>query len=157
MAAIEERPIGFGRMKRKEDARFIRGQGKYLDDIVLPGMLHGAVLRSPFAHAKIVSIDASRALEHPKVLRVITAKDLETLGLAWMPTISCLTTTSAFANAASVAAASPVSQSKQWLSVLPSRSVRITAASGSSAFRASITGSNGSYSTSINSSASRAE
>jgi aerobic carbon-monoxide dehydrogenase large subunit len=86
--ASPETPIGYGRMKRKEDARFIRGQGKYLDDIVLPGMLHGAVLRSPFAHAKIVSIDASRALEHPKVLRVITAKDLETLGLAWMPTIS---------------------------------------------------------------------
>ena len=75
-------------MKRKEDARFIRGQGKYLDDIVLPGMLHGAVLRSPYAHARIVSIDTSRALAHPKVHRVITAKDLETLGLAWMPTLS---------------------------------------------------------------------
>ncbi|MDP9228367.1 MAG: molybdopterin-dependent oxidoreductase, partial [Actinomycetota bacterium] len=75
-------------MKRKEDARFIRGKGKYLDDIVLPGMLHGAVLRSPYAHARIVSIDTSAALAHPKVLRVITAKDLETLGLAWMPTIS---------------------------------------------------------------------
>ena len=84
----ESPPIGYGRMKRKEDARFIRGQGKYLDDIVLPGMLHGAVLRSPYAHAKIVSIDVSKALEHPKVVRVITAKDLETLGLAWMPTIS---------------------------------------------------------------------
>ena len=81
-------PIGYGRMKRKEDARFIRGQGKYLDDIVLPGMLHGAVLRSPYAHAKIVSIDVSKALAHPKVVRVVTAKDLETLGLAWMPTIS---------------------------------------------------------------------
>ncbi|MCE3246282.1 MAG: carbon-monoxide dehydrogenase, large subunit [Geminicoccaceae bacterium] len=87
-AASPETPIGYGRMKRKEDARFIRGQGKYLDDIVLPGMLHGAVLRSPYAHAKIVSIETSAALAHPKVLRVITAKDLETLGLAWMPTIS---------------------------------------------------------------------
>ncbi len=58
-ASPESPPIGYGRMKRKEDARFIRGQGKYLDDIVLPGMLHGAVLRSPYAHAKIVSIDAS--------------------------------------------------------------------------------------------------
>jgi aerobic carbon-monoxide dehydrogenase large subunit len=86
--ASPETPIGYGRMKRKEDARFIRGQGKYLDDIVLPGMLHGAVLRSPYAHAKIVSIDVSAALAHPKVLRVVTAKDLETLGLAWMPTIS---------------------------------------------------------------------
>ena len=84
----EERPIGFGPLKRKEDARFIRGQGRYLDDIVLPGMLHGAVLRSPYAHAKILSIDTSKALEHPDVAAVVTAKDLETLGLAWMPTIS---------------------------------------------------------------------
>jgi aerobic carbon-monoxide dehydrogenase large subunit len=86
--AAKETPIGHGNMKRKEDARFIRGQGKYLDDIVLPGMLYGAVLRSPYAHARIVSIDTSAALAHPKVLRVITARDLETLGLAWMPTIS---------------------------------------------------------------------
>src|SRR5881394_1974536 len=84
----QERPIGFGRLKRKEDARFIRGQGTFLDDIRLPGMLHGAVLRSPYAHARIVSIDTSAALAHPNVLAVITAKDLETLGLAWMPTIS---------------------------------------------------------------------
>jgi aerobic carbon-monoxide dehydrogenase large subunit len=83
-----ERPIGFGRLKRKEDARFIRGQGTYLDDIRLPGMLHGAVLRSPYAHARIVSIDTSEALALPGVAAVITAKDLETLGLAWMPTIS---------------------------------------------------------------------
>ena len=83
-----ERPIGFGRLKRKEDARFIRGQGTYLDDIKLPGMLHGALLRSPYAHARIVSIDTSRALAHPNVAAVVTAKDLETLGLAWMPTIS---------------------------------------------------------------------
>ena len=83
-----ERPIGFGRLKRKEDARFIRGQGTYLDDIKLPGMVYGALLRSPYAHAKIVSIDTSRALAHPNVAAVVTAKDLETLGLAWMPTIS---------------------------------------------------------------------
>src|SRR5436309_5982600 len=92
MATIEtarsERPMGFGRLKRKEDARFIRGKGTYLDDIRLPGMVHGAILRSPYAHARIVSIDTSRALEHPNVAAVITAKDLETLGLAWMPTIS---------------------------------------------------------------------
>ena len=55
-SATQERPIGFGRLKRKEDARFIRGQGTYLDDIRLPGMLHAAILRSPFAHAKINSI-----------------------------------------------------------------------------------------------------
>src|ERR1700761_7588552 len=84
----QERPIGFGRLKRKEDARFIRGKGKYLDDIKLPGMLHGAILRSPFAHAKINSIDTSAALALDGVAAVVTAKELETLGLAWMPTIS---------------------------------------------------------------------
>jgi carbon-monoxide dehydrogenase large subunit len=84
----QERPIGFGRLKRKEDARFIRGQGTYLDDITLPGMLYGAILRSPYAHAKIVSIDTSEALALEGVAAVVTAKDLETLGLAWMPTIS---------------------------------------------------------------------
>ena len=83
-----ERPIGFGRLKRKEDARFIRGKGNYLDDIRLPGMVYGALLRSPYAHARILSIDTSRALAHPNVAAVVTAKDLETLGLAWMPTIS---------------------------------------------------------------------
>ena len=51
-------------------------------------MLHGAVLRSPLAHARIVSIDTSAALQHPKVRAVITGKDLEALGLAWMPTLS---------------------------------------------------------------------
>ena len=51
-------------------------------------MVYGALLRSPYAHARIVSIDTSRALAHPNVAAVVTAKDLETLGLAWMPTIS---------------------------------------------------------------------
>ena len=51
-------------------------------------MLHGAVLRSPLAHARIVSIDTSAALAHPKVRAVITGEDLEALGLAWMPTLS---------------------------------------------------------------------
>ena len=88
MTAIGDRPIGFGPLKRKEDARFIRGKGTYLDDIRLPGMVHMAILRSPFAHAKINSIDTCAALALPGVAAVITAKDLETLGLAWMPTIS---------------------------------------------------------------------
>src|SRR3954465_6287053 len=86
--APEERPIGFGRLKRKEDPRFIRGAGKFVDDIQLPGMLHGAVLRSPVAHARIVSIDTSAAEQHPKVLAVITAETRGGLGLAWMPTLS---------------------------------------------------------------------
>ena len=53
-------PIGFGRMQRKEDVRFVRGKGHYLDDLTMPGMLHGAILRSPYAHAKINSIATTR-------------------------------------------------------------------------------------------------
>jgi aerobic carbon-monoxide dehydrogenase large subunit len=86
--AAQERPIGFGRLKRKEDPRFVRGKGRYVDDIKLPGMLHGAILRSPFAHARILSIDTSAAEAHPKVRAVITGATLEGLGLAWMPTLS---------------------------------------------------------------------
>ena len=86
--APEANPIGFGRMKRKEDPRFVRGQGNYVDDLQLPGMLHGAVLRSPLPHARIVSIDTSAAEAHPKVKAVITGKVLETLGLAWIPSLS---------------------------------------------------------------------
>ena len=81
-------PIGFGRMLRKEDVRFVRGKGRYVDDIQLPNMLHGAILRSPYAHARIVSIDTSAALAHPNVHAVITGETLATLGLAWMPTMS---------------------------------------------------------------------
>jgi aerobic carbon-monoxide dehydrogenase large subunit len=81
-------PMGFGRMHRKEDARFLRGQGNYVDDVNLPGMLHGAILRSPYAHARIISIDTSAAEAHPKVKAVVTGKILETLNLAWMPTLS---------------------------------------------------------------------
>jgi len=75
----------FGSVPRKEDARFIRGQGTYVDDIHLRGTLHGAILRAPVAHARIVSIDASAALQHPSVHAVLTGEDLET---AWMPTMS---------------------------------------------------------------------
>ncbi|MEV4168355.1 MULTISPECIES: aerobic carbon-monoxide dehydrogenase large subunit [unclassified Nonomuraea] len=80
--------MSYGRMQRKEDARFIRGRGNYTDDVRLPGMLYGAVLRSPHAHARIVSIDTSAAEAHPKVKAVITGQTLAGLNLAWMPTLS---------------------------------------------------------------------
>jgi len=83
-----ERPIGYGRLLRKEDPRFLRGKGNYVDDINLPGMLYGAILRSPYAHARIKSIDTSAATSLPRVKAVITGKDLEPLKLAWMPTMS---------------------------------------------------------------------
>ena len=79
---------GFGRLPRKEDARFVRGRGTFVDDIVVPGMLHGAVLRSPHAHARILSVDTSAAESHPKVRAVLTGEDLAARGMAWMPTLS---------------------------------------------------------------------
>jgi aerobic carbon-monoxide dehydrogenase large subunit len=74
-------------VKRKEDPRFLRGRGNYVDDIKLPGMLYMDIVRSPYAHAKITNIDASKALALPGVLAVITGKDLDAAGLAWMPTL----------------------------------------------------------------------
>jgi aerobic carbon-monoxide dehydrogenase large subunit len=79
---------GFGRMLRKEDQRFVRGQGLFVDDVRLPGMLYGAVLRSPYAHARILAIDTLAAEAHPKVRAVITGETLAERNLAWMPTLS---------------------------------------------------------------------
>lgn len=87
-APTEERPIGFGRLLRKEDPRLIRGMGNFVDDIQLKGMLHLAILRSPMAHAKIVSIDKSAAEALEGVVAVVTGEDLAGHGLAWMPTLS---------------------------------------------------------------------
>jgi aerobic carbon-monoxide dehydrogenase large subunit len=84
----DQKPVGYGRMLRKEDPRFIRGRGRYCDDIQLNGMLHLAILRSPVAHARIVSIDTTAAAAHPKVKAVVTGAALAEQGLAWMPTLS---------------------------------------------------------------------
>src|SRR3954453_8177046 len=74
-------------MKRKEDPRFIRGQGRYVDDIKLPGMLHMDIVRSPYAHAKILAIHTEKALAIPGVLAVITGETLKAYNLHWMPTL----------------------------------------------------------------------
>jgi aerobic carbon-monoxide dehydrogenase large subunit len=74
--------------KRVEDARFIEGRGNYVDDIVLPGMLHMAIHRSPLAHAKILSIDTSAAEAVEGVVAVVTGELLASYNLAWMPTLS---------------------------------------------------------------------
>jgi aerobic carbon-monoxide dehydrogenase large subunit len=79
---------GFGRMLRKEDPRFVRGQGYFVDDVQLPGMLYGAVLRSPHPHARILAIDTLAAEAHPRVRAVITGETLAERNLAWMPTLS---------------------------------------------------------------------
>jgi aerobic carbon-monoxide dehydrogenase large subunit len=75
-------------VRRKEDDRFIRGKGTYVDDVKLPGMLHMAILRSPFAHAEITSIDTSRAAALPGVVAVVTGELMAQHNLAWMPTLS---------------------------------------------------------------------
>jgi carbon-monoxide dehydrogenase large subunit len=74
-------------IKRKEDPRFIRGQGRYVDDIQLPGMVYMDIVRSPFAHARITAIRTERALRTPGVLAVITGETLARYNLHWMPTL----------------------------------------------------------------------
>jgi aerobic carbon-monoxide dehydrogenase large subunit len=86
-ASTEIRGIGHS-VKRKEDARFIRGRGNYVEDITLPGMLHMELLRSPFAHARIRSIDTSAAAALDGVIAVVTGELMAEHGLAWMPTLS---------------------------------------------------------------------
>jgi aerobic carbon-monoxide dehydrogenase large subunit len=87
MATVQGHTLG-DRMPRKEDGRFIRGKGNYVDDVRLPQMLQSAILRSPYAHARIDSVDTSAALELSGVHAVITGEDLAEQGLAWMPTLA---------------------------------------------------------------------
>jgi carbon-monoxide dehydrogenase large subunit len=64
-------------VKRREDPRFLRGDGRFIDDVALPGMLHAAFLRSPHAHARIAKIDTAAAAAAPGVARVLTFGDLD--------------------------------------------------------------------------------
>jgi len=75
-------------IKRVEDDRFIQGAGQYVDDLVLPGMLYMEIVRSPFAHAEIKSIDTSAAEAVDGVVAVVTGALLAEYNLAWMPTLS---------------------------------------------------------------------
>ena len=63
-------------VKRREDPRLLTGRGTFVDDITVPNMLFAAILRSPRAHARIVSIDASKALDHPEVITVLTGTEV---------------------------------------------------------------------------------
>jgi carbon-monoxide dehydrogenase large subunit len=74
-------------IKRKEDLRFIQGKGNYIDDVQLPGMVYGHMVRSPYAHARITAIRTEEAKKLPGVLAVITGQDLAKANLAWMPTL----------------------------------------------------------------------
>jgi len=74
-------------VKRKEDLRFIQGKGTYVEDVHLPAMVYGQMVRSPYAHARIKAIRTEAARNFPGVLAVITGQDLEKAGLSWMPTL----------------------------------------------------------------------
>ena len=74
-------------VKRKEDGRFIRGKGNYIEDINLPGMLHMVILRSPYAHARIRGINTEEAAAVPGVVAVVTGELLTAHNLAWVPTL----------------------------------------------------------------------
>ena len=75
-------------VKRREDPRLITGKGMYTDDFKLPGMLHMAILRSPYAHARITALDVSKAKQTPGVHAVLTGKDLDghvnSIPTAWL-------------------------------------------------------------------------
>ncbi len=84
-----EKLEGLGcKRKRVEDVRFTQGKGNYVDDIKLPGMLYGDFVRSPYAHARVKSIDASKAKALSGVVAVLTAADLKPLNLHYMPTLA---------------------------------------------------------------------
>ena len=84
-----ERLQGMGcKRKRVEDIRFVQGKGSYVDDLKLPGMLYGDFVRSPYGHARIKKIDASKATALPGVLAVLTAAELKPLSLHYMPTLA---------------------------------------------------------------------
>ncbi len=80
---------GLGASRRRvEDVRFTQGKGNYVDDIKMKGMLFGDFVRSPYAHARVKSINADAAKALPGVVAVLTAADLAPLGLHWMPTLA---------------------------------------------------------------------
>ena len=79
-------PIGLS-VKRREDRRFLTGQGRYVDDLRLADLLHAAIVRSPHAHARILGIDAHRALAEPGVVAVLTFADLPECAAAVPPLV----------------------------------------------------------------------
>src|SRR3954465_6021713 len=72
-------------VRRREDYRFLTGQGTYTDDINRPGQLYAFILRSPHANARINGIDASAAQSAPGVVAVFTGQDLEAEGIGGLP------------------------------------------------------------------------
>ncbi|HET7290799.1 MAG TPA: molybdopterin cofactor-binding domain-containing protein [Vicinamibacteria bacterium] len=81
---MASRVFGSG-IKRREDPRLVTGQARYTDDFTLPGMAHLAVVRSPYAHARIKRIDASRARSLPGVVAVFTGQEMKDAGFGGIP------------------------------------------------------------------------
>src|SRR5580693_7678369 len=79
MTAIAAERYTGASIKRSEDPRILTGAGRYIDDIKLPGMLHAAFVRSPLAHAGVLSVDVSAAQALPGVVAVLTGADLEAM------------------------------------------------------------------------------
>src|SRR6202140_579251 len=79
-------------LRRLEDPRFLTGRGRYVDDMDLPGQLHGIVLRSPYGHAAIEGIDTASACAMPGVRGVFTAADLDADGIGTLPCIAQVAT-----------------------------------------------------------------
>src|SRR5258708_39687654 len=73
------------RSRSKEGPRHVTGRGLYTDDFTLPGMLQAMILRSPHAHAKILSVDPSEALKNPNVMAAITPDDVKKLTKPFKP------------------------------------------------------------------------
>jgi aerobic carbon-monoxide dehydrogenase large subunit len=79
MTAIAAERYTGASVKRSEDPRILTGAGRYVDDIKLPGMLHAAFVRSPMAHARVLSVDASAARDLPGVVAAYTGAELEAM------------------------------------------------------------------------------
>ena len=73
-------------VRRKEDLRFLTGQGRYVDDITLDNQAYACVVRSTYAHARILKVDTREAEKAPGVIAVLTGKDWDADGLGAIPT-----------------------------------------------------------------------
>jgi carbon-monoxide dehydrogenase large subunit len=84
MTDLSASPIGQS-LRRREDERFLTGRGQYTDDVVLPGQTHACFLRSPHAHARIVSIDTAAARAMPGVVAIFTGRDIADSRIGGLP------------------------------------------------------------------------
>ena len=84
MTDMSQSPIGKS-LVRREDERFLTGRGQYTDDVVLPGQTWGSFVRSPHAHARILSVNTEAALAMPGVVAIFTGKDIAASGIGGLP------------------------------------------------------------------------